>query len=628
MAVSNKKKRYIQRHYPKQDVKQLAQKLALKEKEVEAIIQELGYGQLQEKDKPVSLQKSLSWQLMIIIGIIVLNFLVYFPALEAGFVCDDDSLVLDNSLVVGEKPFYKIFTTEFWSTAGRRSLFYRPLVTLSYWTDYQLYHTQAFGYHLSNIIFHIFASVLLFLCLWRLGLNRFLVIATSLLFSLHPAHTQSVTWIAGRTDILATLFLLLSLSLYLWSKEKQNKVRVGLTLLALISFFLSLLSKEVAAVFPFLLISLDYIKKRSFKALFQPSALGVYFSYFLVIVIYLWLRQAVLGFAIGYERMELRIWYPADQYDFFPLITVFKIFYYYLKTLFYPVHLCFECKMLASLSWLDPVVLLSIPVVLFALGVAISILFKPTYLGLGMLWFFIALLPVANLIPAQELAMEHFLYLPSVGFCIFLGAIFENGILKLSARPNLAKKLVIGLLSLNLISYFALTIIRHSVYKDDIALWRDAIQGAPKKSRALRNLGKETFLIGDKSDALRYFLWTIKYNPQDADAHYNAGVVYMELGKNDEAIKEYQAAIQIDPKFVEAYVNLGYIFQQKGDFPRAIQKYQDALKVKPNFSRALHNLGRVYLMVENCPGAWQVFKQMGLNAPQVFVQELEQKCPR
>jgi len=628
MTVSNKKRRYIQRHYPKQDVKQLAQKLALKEKEVETVIQELGYGKLNKGDKPVSLRKSLAQRSAIIVGIIALNLLVYFPALDTGFVCDDDDLILKNSLVVGEKPFYKIFITEFWSTAGRRSLFYRPLVTLSYWIDYQLYHTQAFGYHLSNIIFHIIASVLLFLCLWRLGLSRFLVIATSLLFSLHPAHTQSVSWIAGRTDILATLFLLLSLSLYLWSKEKQNKVRVGLVLLALISFFLSLLSKEVAVVFPFLLISLDYMEKRSFKPLFQPSALGVYLGYFLVILLYLWIRVSVLGFALGYERVERQNWYPGGLYDISQIITFFKIFYYYLKTLFYPVHLSFECKMLASLSWLDPMVLLSIPIVLFALGLAISILFKPSYLGLGMLWFFIALLPVANLIPSQELAMEHFLYLPSLGFCIFLASIFEKLFERFGGKSRALQILIIGLLAMNLISYFALTIIRHSVYKDDIALWRDTIQKAPQKDRALSNLGKQIFLTGEIKDSLKYFLLSTRYNPQDASSYYDAGVVYMELGDEEEAIKSYQMAIQIRPGFAEAHNNLAYMFQQKGDIAKAIQKYQDALKVNPNFFTSLHNLGRLYLMIGDCKQAWQVFKQMGLNAPSTFTQELYQKCPR
>ena len=185
---------------------------------------------------------------------------VYFNSLGGGFVWDDRKLILDDRAIKSWREFPQIFSHDFFER-NEDDLpygYYRPLTTVSYLLDYTLWGLRPFGYHLTNVGLHALCAVLVALILLRLRWPLLATAIATLLFAIHPIHTESVAWIAGRTDLLAFFFCGLTL-LFQLSAEPRGEPRgtaaggVGprrrlAMALSLASYGLALLAKEMSII--------------------------------------------------------------------------------------------------------------------------------------------------------------------------------------------------------------------------------------------------------------------------------------------------------------------------------------------------------------------------------------------
>jgi 4-amino-4-deoxy-L-arabinose transferase-like glycosyltransferase len=133
---------------------------------------------------------------------------------------------------------------------------YRPIVILSYALNYKLGGLRPFGYHLANIFLHALNSVLVYLLAHLIFERKRPALFSALLFAIHPVHTEAVTGVVGRAELLAFLFSLSSLLMYITSKERKGYV------LSLAFFLLALFSKENALILPFVLMLYDLTFRR------------------------------------------------------------------------------------------------------------------------------------------------------------------------------------------------------------------------------------------------------------------------------------------------------------------------------------------------------------------------------
>ena len=360
--------------------------------------------------------------------------------------------------------------------------------------------------------------------------------------------------------------------------------------------------------------------------MFQPRRLAIYAVYFALVPLYLLIRGRVLGFALGYEIVKPLHWYGGGQADGSRLVTVFKIFFYYLKTTFYPVYLCFECKMAASPSWTDPFALAAIVITLFVLFAAAVAFFKAPLLSLGALWFYLALLPVSNIFPIQDLAMEHFLYLPSAGFCLVLALGFQKAAEALAKKPGRERPLVFGLLALILCSYAVTTWRRSQVYRSDQALWLDTVNKAPLSYRAQYNLAKLFYDQGDKIGAVRRLRLAAMADPSDPYAPHNLGVTLKAMGRLEEAIGGYREAARLKPEDWSFRMDLASALEQAGDREGAVNEYRAALKIEPQSLAAADGLGRVYALLGRCEDAQRIYASTGSKSSPAFIRSLDERC--
>jgi tetratricopeptide (TPR) repeat protein len=206
--------------------------------------------------------------------------------------------------------------------------------------------------------------------------------------------------------------------------------------------------------------------------------------------------------------------------------------------------------------------------------------------GFGVIWFCVTLLPVSQIFPHHELLAEHYLYLPSFGFCLAV-AVLINTFLAERWCVQVIYVLLIGVALL-----FTVRIAeRNKDWKNGLTLWKKTVNTVPQCARARNNLGFEYDARGWVDKALYQYEKALAIKPEYAEPYSNLGRLYYTQGQVEEAITMYRKALDLDPKNVGAYVNLGgaYIAQDKID--DALQAFQKAGKINPRIVEVYVGLG-------------------------------------
>jgi tetratricopeptide (TPR) repeat protein len=569
-----------------------------------------------------------------ILAILALSFAVYYTALSNAFVYDDDLQVLKNSWITDIKSAPEAFSRSVWSfqSAPVVSNYYRPLMHVIYMLTYRLFGLSPFGFHLVNMLFHAAVSVLVFfiaLTLFRdtrigASVSLYASLMAALLFAAHPVHTEAVTWVAALPEVSFAFFSLLSFYLYLPPSE-DRPVSSRAPVLSLVFFFIAALCKETALTLPVLLIAYDFAFGKI--PVRFPAAAKRYGPYLFIAGLYFLMRFIALGGLAPQKRYE-------DLNAVQLLLNVFPLFMEYLGKLLLPVNL-------NAFHVFHPVQSLHEARAVFSLLVVAAFL-ALTWVGLrrqrtvflSLLFLVIPLLPVFY-IPAlgENVFTERYLYLPSVGFVMFLGFLIVWT--KVTFRKGAVIAYVIPIAILGL--YCTATIARNAVWKDDYTLFSDTVRKSPdaviphynlataylkqkrpdkviEESRiVLRlnpNLVEARALLGTMyaeggrtEEAIAEFRTAVRLNPDSALAHFSLGTLYDQRGDLDGAIKEYLAALRLRPDVAEGHNNLGLAYEKEGYLDRAAEEFRTATRLQPDFAEAHHNLGVTYARENRIPEA-------------------------
>ncbi len=246
--------------------------------------------------------------LAIILLLILLIGLVYAPAINAYFISDDFATVahlfFNKILLDGQELAW------FLLASNDGGVYFRPVGQLMYLVDSLIWGLEPLGYHLTNLLFHIFNSLLTFLLAWRLTRNQVAAAAAMLLFAIMPIHAEAVSWIAARYDIICGFFYLTSVLCWVLYRHKEE---TRLYLLSIAAFVLALSSKEVAITLPLAILMYDLVFG-SFKV-DQPSLfVRRHLPFWLVLAFFIGTRLLVFG-KIGFRGAEFKPddwWYWLD----------------------------------------------------------------------------------------------------------------------------------------------------------------------------------------------------------------------------------------------------------------------------------------------------------------------------
>jgi tetratricopeptide (TPR) repeat protein len=502
--------------------------------------------------------------------IAVLGFAVYANSLGGEFVWDDLHLVRDNPYIRNWSYVPKLFAGNVGAGTGMSYSFYRPVQMMTYVVDYFLWGLDVEGYHLTNTLLHVSVALALFWFTAILFNDRRLALFTSLLFVVHPVHVEAVAIITGRMDSLAALFLLLACILYI----KHGATRQAyFSVLSLACFAAALLSKEMAVIFPLLILLYHYqFKKKLEMKTFMP-VLCMLLAYGIA-------RITVLSHILEQRTISTSV---AERIPgFFVALT------HYVRLLVAPFDLHME-YMNPLFRFTDPKALLGLAILCAALAYVIIKRKKPTLVSFSIAWFFITLLPVSGLFPINAYMAEHWLYVPSIGFFICLG----YGVSLIRRGPLAGTLSLVPLVSL--LAFFSFLTVRQNAYwKDPISFYERTLTYAPGSARVHYNLGNTYQEAEHHEKALSAYNNALAINPRYAKVYNNLAVLYEAMGKEREAVEAYEQAIAIDPGQPRLYFNLGNVYAALGRDGDAIDAYLHAIKIDSGYANAYNNVGAVY----------------------------------
>ncbi|MGD2278752.1 MAG: hypothetical protein PVH45_01500, partial [Candidatus Omnitrophota bacterium] len=220
--------------------------------------------------------------ILIFLLLLAAVFACYGAVLDAGFVWDDQYLVSGNALLRAPLWSFQVFKQDIVNSNFTYTIYYRPIQILSYCVDYRLGGMDPFVFHLSSILLHFINGILVFLFAQKLTQEKVISAITAVLFVVHPAQAGAVSYVSSRADLLFFLFGFLSMLFYVLYREKNCGTFLAAGVLSLI---LSLLSKEAAVIFPFLLLFTDGVmlrKRLNFRFVYHIPYLftaGVYIAF-------------------------------------------------------------------------------------------------------------------------------------------------------------------------------------------------------------------------------------------------------------------------------------------------------------------------------------------------------------
>ncbi|MDO8662306.1 MAG: tetratricopeptide repeat protein [Candidatus Omnitrophota bacterium] len=514
-------------------------------------------------------------KLILFIGILFILALscaaAYSNSVHNPFIWDDDALVVKNPLLSNWSNLPKVFTSDLYPGVTAGSNFYRPLQTISYIWDYHFWQLDPFGYHLSNIILQILVSLLVFLLTRIMLKDTKIALAAALLFALNPLHTEAVTYISGRAEMLMGLFLLASLILFI----KGHRV------FSLLSFICGLLSKELSVVFPLVILAyLFYYKREKLKK--ARYLLKSVLPFLIIDLIYLILRSGLLHFAT--------IRPPAlTKYPFILRVIVFpKVMLTYLKLFILPVDLHMSRTLARPVNFLSLFWSCFFLGMIFVFCAYILKNYKQRKTAAFMLcWFLIFLLPQSGILPINAFIAEHFIYLSSISVFILLAYLLRKYL-----RRGLFIFSVIGLA----LFYAMLTYTRNFDWSDPLVFYSKIIKYSPDSFQAHNNLGLQYEYRHDLRKAILEYKRALEIEPKLIEARSNLANAYFKLGKFKDALSEYAQVEKsaLREKAGELQNNIGCIYEVEGLLDEALDRYRLALRLDPALNFTHFNIARIY----------------------------------
>jgi len=536
--------------------------------------------------EPIEVTKSVpfwlqsKWQCLILFS---LACLIYGNTLKNGYTQDDAIVIYDNMFtqegISGIPGILKYDTFfGFFKEAGKEKLVsggrYRPFTLIMFAVEWQVFGKSPFINHLVNVLLFGGLCIMIYLLLARMFVhhkseidkskNALLpIFLMALLFVVHPIHTEAVANIKGRDEIMTMLGAIIALwSLFKFIDTQNQKWNI----IALVSFFIALMSKENAITFLAVApLSLYFFGKQSLS-----SSLKSIWPIILATIIFLGIRFSVLGADFGGTPNELMnnpyLKIVGNKYVEFSfaerMATIFFTLGKYIILLIFPHPLSHDYypRAIEVMSFTDWQSILSLLTYIGLVAIALLFWTKDKIISYGILFYLITLSIVSNIVfPIGTNMSERFLFIPSLGYTIVIVRLLYN-IFKKDLVVYTIGGLVLVVMSVK-------TFTRNFVWQDDFTLFTTDVKTQPRSAKLLNAAG----------GALSTKAAELEDGPE-------------KTKMLNEAINYLNQAVEIHPTYRNAYLLLGNSNYYLKNFKEAIQSYDQALAYDPNFKDVLTNL--------------------------------------
>ena len=414
---------------------------------------------------------------------------------------------------------------------------WHPVTTLSHMLDCQLYGLNPAGHHLTNVLLHTVAVILLFLVLRQMTGALWRSAFVAAVFAVHPLRVESVAWVAERKDVLSGVFFMLTLGAYVRYTRRPGSW--GRYALVAVFFALGLMSKPMLVTLPFVLLLLDYWPLMRFP---QPDHDPRLFPIPRVLInekLYLLGLSALscLATLLAEEHtmgMGLALTLPQQVGN--ALISCAT----YIRQMFYPAHLAVFYPLPSA--GLPVAQALAALLLLAAVSTAVLRWGKSRpWLPVGWLWYLGMLVPVLGLVQVGSQAhADRYTYLPQIGLYILLTWTAADLCAGLRYR-----RLVLGTASLTLIAALAFCArVQATYWQDSQSLWGHAVECTEPNIVAYGNLADALMQKGRTREAIVEYQQVLKLLPENPQAQFGLGLAWAREGRVDDAIALFKEALK------------------------------------------------------------------------------------
>jgi len=585
--------------------------------------------------KKAAPSKPFDYKWLWLAAILVLTFIVFYPALQAEFTNWDDNVYLnENKLITGLSfdHIKKIFSID-----NPVSLNYHPITILSLAIDYHFSKLAPFRYHLVNLVLHLLNTALVFFFAYKLSKkNLFVAIFVSLFFGIHPMHVESVAWVAERKDVLYAFFFLSALITYLLYRETKKVIYIVFTFFL---FLLSVLSKAMAVVLPLVLLLVDYYRGRkiTWKVLAEKIPFFLVALLFGALAVHIQSGKAIASYGLFtfYQRLS---------FGFYGFIT-------YIWKLFLPVHLSgFYPYPITDIYGIIPLSFYLIAgggLLIFLAVIMFSFIWKDRMkvITFGFAFFFLTIVTVLQFMSVGQVIMaERYSYIPYIGLFFTLAMLLHQLLEKMPAFKVPAFVFVLAAaITLSVVTYG-----RAQAWKNSATFWTDVIEKYPfppwtvqvafenrgnyyarehelydegladynvlvkqmktRNYNIFKNIGNIYGLKGQafarQGDTANFRAYSLRaiaaydtaiaLNPKDADMYINLAITYAAMNQPDSEAIYYGKVVSLLPGEVEYVERQGMAWFKAGNFREAASCFLTQSKLQPQNHNAVYNASVCY----------------------------------
>jgi len=514
-------------------------------------------------------------------------FWVYWPAKDGPFLLDDSSLPY-------QMPVFYTLPLRAWLKGMR------PLLMFTFWLNFQQSgHESSFGYHVANVILHFFNGVLIYLAV-RKALGWLKIEKPSLeilsafaagLFLLHPVQTESVSYVASRSETLSVFFVLAAYVVFLY--RQGPSAGMGRILAILILFGAAVLTKEHTAVLPALLLLTDYYWNPGFSfegirrnwKLYIPILIGGAAGVAFV------LRVLSTGGTAGFQIQGLT-WY---QYFF----TECRVIWDYLLLFVFPFGQNLDPDVPLSNSVLDHGTIFGL-IGLIAIS-ALAWIYRRRFPLASYGWFIFLLLlaPTSSFVPIRDPIAERRMYLPFIGL-LFITVDFLR-------RWKTGRTTLIAVLSVALLAEGALSYQRNELWGNAVDIWKDTVAKSPNKWRPRFQLAFAYFSEQHCGEAVEQYAKAAELEPPRYDLLLDWALAYDCAGKPEDAIAKLRQAVFIH-RSAHTFSQLGMEFAKQKEYAEALDALATAQQLDSGFAMTYVYRGGIYELHHNVAGAVQEYR--------------------
>ena len=485
---------------------------------------------------------------------------------------------------------------------------WHPLTWLTLQADATIGGSRPAIYHLTNVVLHAGATLLLFFFLRRttgFALRSALVAA---LFAVHPLHVESVAWVAERKDVLSALLFFLTLLLYARYVDRPSNGRLAAVAGV---YLLGLLAKPMLVSLPLVLLLLDawpLARWDAGRSFLPPWSLvreklplvGLAAASCAVTMV----AQSAAGAVVSFQRAP----FPARAANAVVTVVV------YLGKMLWPVDLAviYPFPPQGTPAWQAVAATLLVAALTWA---ALRARGARPYLFTGWFWYLIMLVPVIGLVQVGvQGRADRYTYLPLVGIFV----VVTWGTAELLGRrlpePRAQRTgAALAVLALAALVPVCMAQVRH--WENRLTLFRRLVQVEPDYPSAHLSLGAELDARGDRAGARDSYARALEVDPESADAHSNLAFWYLREGTFDQALTHADTVVSLKPHLFEGHLARGRALSGLRRHQEAIESFRRALELSPGLRDARAGLGSELLWVGRTDEALEVLRQAVEDAP-------------